>query len=326
MSAALTYPELDGESPLTWPMSQIAIETTTWCNLSCKMCSVWEGKTKGPDTATVKQILTDARALGATSFVPCGAENFMRTDFVELLEFAQELGYDKLEVVTNGILVPKHLERLARLPSLELHVSIDGPRHVHDPLRGEGAYDKALAAAIAAREAGIAVGVSTVIMKPTLATLEHTLELTRKHGFGMTSFQPFQPEIDGWRDSSPWTFAPDERSHLEARLAELRQNADAMGIAIWTRELLDYVPAYLFEGVRPIPPGGCFMPSRFLLVDVHGDVYPCFFMREDVIGNVNQGDRIAQLWHSQVHTATQLLGLTSRCPGCLAACSDVASF
>jgi hypothetical protein len=37
-------------------------------------------------------------------------------------------------------------------------------------------------------------------------------------------------------------------------------------------------------------------------------------------------DEIPDLWHSLHHKQLQVLALTERCPGCLAACSDVDSF
>lgn len=317
---------MSGHEALAWPLSELAIELTTTCNLSCSMCSVWEGRTKGPDTALTRDLLTAARALGATSFVPCGAECFTRADFVGLLEHAQELGYTSLEVVTNGLLVGPHLQRLERLPALGLHISLDGPAQVHDALRGEGVYERAVDLARQAVARGIRTGFSGVLMKPTLATAHHLVDLAVELGMTEVSYQPFQPEIDGWRDSDPWSFVPEERPAVEQALSELRAYAAQQGVQIYTEDLLDYVPDYVFEGKRPIPPGGCFMPSRFLLVDVHGDVYPCFFMRDDVMGNLIRGDTLGDIWHGHVHLALQALAISERCPGCLAACSDVATY
>ena len=113
---------------------------------------------------------------------------------------------------------------------------------------------------------------------------------------------------------------------VEERIAELRAYAASRGIHIYTDAILDEVPPYLFEGLRPIPEGGCYMPSRFLLIDVRGQVYPCFFMREQAIGNVMAGDSLLDLWHGETQTALQMVALTSQCPGCLAACSDIATF
>jgi hypothetical protein len=45
-------------------------------------------------------------------------------------------------------------------------------------------------------------------------------------------------------------------------------------------------------------------------------------MREDKMGNVHTDD-LASIWHSPIHKQLNVLALTERCPGCLAACSDV---
>lgn len=313
--------------PLSWELAEIAIELTTCCNLRCAMCSVWEGKRHGPDEALARALLEAARGLGATSFVPCGGESFMRRDFVDLLAHADRIGYERSEVVTNGVLVSDHLAVLAKIPSVSLHVSIDGPAAVHDALRGPGVYQQAVDAVRGAREHGIRVGISGVLMKPTLATATHVVDLASELGVDEVSFQPFQPEIDGFeRDHRRWLFEPGERSQVEDALGALRAHARERGVRIYTESILDHLPAYCFDGVRPIPPGGCYLPSRFVLVDVHGDVYPCFFMRDDVMGNVIRGDRLEDIWHGELHGALQMLAITSRCPGCLAACSDIASF
>ena len=171
------------------------------------------------------------------------------------------------------------------------------------------------------------MGLSGVLMRQTLSQCDHIIDLARELGLEEVSFQPFQPEINGMdRDSSPFLFEPHQRAEVEARIAELRRHAQEVGVRIFTDSVLDHVPAYLFEGRRPIPPGGCYMPSRFILVDVSGDLYPCFFMRDEIMGNVLRGDRLTEVWHAEVHTGLQMLALTSRCPGCLAACSDIATF
>jgi hypothetical protein len=49
-------------------------------------------------------------------------------------------------------------------------------------------------------------------------------------------------------------------------------------------------------------------------------------MRDETMGNVFSGSSLAEAWHGELHSALQMLAITSRCPGCLAACSDIASF
>jgi MoaA/NifB/PqqE/SkfB family radical SAM enzyme len=314
---------------LTRNLDQLAVELTVYCNLQCKMCSVWELKQHGVPHDLARQLLTDAYALGARTFVPCGAESFMRKDFLDIVEHAHALGYTSQEVVTNGTMITDaHLERLSAAPSVQLHISIDGPQPIQDDLRGEGVYDKSVDTARRALSRGVRVGLSGVIMRETLATLTHLVDLAVELGVTEVSYQPFQTEISGPDKDIP-RFSlmrpqnqASRRAELERRLDEVRAYASTRGVRIYTESLFPAIPAYLIEGKRPIPAGGCFLPSKFLLVDWHGDVFPCFFMRQDKMGNVYT-DRLGDIWHSPIQQQLNVLALTARCPGCLAACSDV---
>ncbi len=314
---------------LTRPLDQLAVELTVYCNLQCKMCSVWEIREHGVPLDLAKKLLDDAYALGARTFVPCGAESFMRKDFLDIVEYAHALGYTMQEIVTNGtMLTDAHFDRLVKCPSVQLHVSIDGPREVQDDLRGEGVYDKCVATVRKAIARGVRVGLSGVILRETLPHLTALVDLAAELGVGEVSFQPFQMEISGpEKDLNRFSLLRPQRGELVQRLEALREHARERGVKIFTEAMFGVIPDYLIEGKRPIPPGGCYLPSKFLLVNYTGDVYPCFFMRQDDdrLGNVYK-DSIRDIWHSRHHKQLQVLALTERCPGCLAACSDVETF
>jgi radical SAM protein with 4Fe4S-binding SPASM domain len=245
------------------------------------------------------------------------------------VELAHRLGYTTQDIVTNGTMITDaDLDRLQRYPSAYLHVSIDGPRELHDDLRGEGNYDKAVATARKCVERGIRVGLSGVLMRETLHHAEHLLELARSLGVREVSFQPFQEEISGPDKELPrFSLMRTPTSELSKSLDRISARARDLGVTIFTEAMFGVIPDYLAFGKRPIPPGGCYLPSKFLLVDFRGDVYPCFFMRSDgdLMGNV-QTDELTDLWHSLHHKQLQVLALAERCPGCLAACSDVEAF
>jgi MoaA/NifB/PqqE/SkfB family radical SAM enzyme len=309
---------------MTRALDQLAVELTVYCNLQCKMCSVWEIREHGVPLDLAKQLLSDAFALGARTFTPCGAESFMRKDFLDIVEHAHGLGYTTQEIVTNGTMITEaHLERLAAAPSVQLHISIDGPQPIQDELRGAGVYDKSVATAKAARARGVRVGLSGVILRETLSSLTHLIDLACDLGVTEVSYQPFQTEISGPdKDIPRFSLMNPQRSELLRKLDQLQSYARARGVKIFTEALFPAIPGYLLEGKRPIPAGGCYLPSKFLLVDWRGDVFPCFFMREDKMGNVYT-DRLTSIWHSPIQQQLNVLALTERCPGCLAACSDV---
>lgn len=311
------------------PLDRLALQLTLYCNLQCKMCSVWEIRQDGVPLELAKKLLTDARALGARTFVPFGAESFMRKDFLDIVEYAHAIGYWYQSIVTNGTMITDaHLDRLEQTPSVKLHISIDGPPDVHDELRGEGMYAKSVATARKCVERGIGIGLSGVILRETLHSLEHLVDLAADLGVREVSFQPFQTEISGLhKDVARFSLQREAKETITRRLEELCAHAARRQVWIFTEALFGVVPDYLAYGKRPIPRGGCYLPSKLLLVDWHGDVYPCFFMwtEADRMGNVYR-DALKSIWHSIHHKQLQLLALTERCPGCLAACSDVPAF
>jgi radical SAM protein with 4Fe4S-binding SPASM domain len=327
MSRAL--PVLSSHPALSRPLDEIAIELTVYCNLKCEMCSVWELREHGVPFERAIELLDQARSLGATVFTPCGAESFMRKDFLDIVEHAHRIGFTRQDIVTNGTMITDaHLDRLERCPSVALHISIDGPREIHDVLRGEGNYDKSVETAKKCVERGISVGLSGVILKESLDHLEHLVSLAAELGISEVSFQPFQTEISGPEKDIPrFSLLRTPKSRIIERLEQLAAHADRLGVRIFTESLFGVIPDYLAFGKRPIPPGGCYLPSKFLLIDFRGDIYPCFFMRTDAdrMGNAHRDD-IVDIWHSVHHEQLQTLALTERCPGCLAACSDVESF
>lgn len=311
------------------PLDELAIELTVYCNLECTMCSVWELKQHGVSFDLAEKLLRQARDLGAKTFTPCGAESFMRKDFLDIVALADELGYQQQDIVTNGTMITDaHLDRLEQLPSVQLHVSIDGPREIHDELRGEGNYDKAVTTVKKCIARGIRVGMSGVILKQSLSRLDHLVTLAADLGVPEVSFQPFQTEISGPdKDIPRFSLMRTPRATIVRELEKVAALAERLGVTLFTESLFSVIPDYLAFGKRPIPPGGCYLPSKFLLVDFRGDIYPCFFMRTDAdrMGNVSE-DEITDIWHSTHHTQLQTLALTERCPGCLAACSDVEAF
>ena len=325
----LSLPTLAAHPALSRSLDELAIELTVYCNLKCEMCSVWELKQHGVPLELALSLLEKGRALGATHFTPCGAESFMRKDFLDIVEHAHALGYTRQDVVTNGTMITEaHLDRLEACPSVALHISIDGPRDIHDSLRGEGNYDKSVATARECKRRGIEIGLSGVILKESLDHLQPLVTLAAELGVPEVSFQPFQTEISGPdKDIPRFSLLRTPKKRIIESLERLAAHADAVGVQIFTESLFGVIPDYLAFGKRPIPPGGCYLPSKFLLVDFRGDVYPCFFMRtdDDRMGNVYQDD-ITEIWHSTHHEQLQTLALTERCPGCLAACSDVETF
>jgi MoaA/NifB/PqqE/SkfB family radical SAM enzyme len=310
----------------------ISIELSTYCNLACRMCSVWKRRKHGAKYEKVISLLDEARTLGATCFGPCGAEPFIREDLIDIMAYAESIGYQEINVVSNGLLLNdrQRMDKLEKLRNLILTISIDGPRDVHDELRGKGVYKEAVEVLRELRRRGITCGVSSVIMRQTLDRLNEIVDLAAEMGICTISMQPYSREFAGAdNDHSVFEFRVGEEEMIMKKLENLMRYAKSKRVSIYTANMMEWVPRVLTRRARPIPPDGCFVPSKRLVVDVSGETSPCFMLKDALparsMGNVNQMS-LDGIWHNAIHRELTLLGLHRKCVGCLAACSDVESY
>jgi molybdenum cofactor biosynthesis enzyme MoaA len=137
----------------------------TLCNLRCTHCFV----SCGPNEARhglmsreeVRARVAEALPLGVKEFYFTGGEPFAHPELMAIL--GDTLAHGPCTVLTNGTLVTapaaEALRRLTEAPasySLEIRVSLDGYRaRDHDPFRGEGSFNRAIAGIVSLSEQGL---------------------------------------------------------------------------------------------------------------------------------------------------------------------------
>ncbi len=136
-------------------ISNINLELSVLCNLRCSMCWWWGEKgiafnlvrdraplvTQELSTQEIYNVV-DQVAKDKPSFYLSGGEPFIRKDTVDIIEYIANKG---MSVITNNngtMLTEEKMQRLAKIKNLTINFSIDGPREVHDRIRGQGMYDK----------------------------------------------------------------------------------------------------------------------------------------------------------------------------------------
>lgn len=127
----------------------------TVCNLRCRHCFI----SCSPENDSfwfmsreeVGRALRDSADLGVKEYYFTGGEPFMNQELLGILEDTLAIG--PATVLTNATLLPQRtVDELAELAaasrySLELRVSIDGvDAEMNDAIRGEGTFDRAMAA------------------------------------------------------------------------------------------------------------------------------------------------------------------------------------
>ncbi len=276
--------------------------------------------------------MDEARTLGAKRFGTWGTEPFMRKDTADILTYAERIGFKEICTVSSGLLLNNKqiLDKLEKLRTLIVVISLDGPKDVHDDLRGKGAFEGAVESLRALRQRGITCSISSVIMRQTLDHLNEIVDLAVALKIPVISMQPYQRETSGLKNNhEEFEFRPEEERAIRKKLKLLMRYAAKRKVLVYTASMMKYVPPYLTRGIRFIPPNGCYVPSKTLMVDSSGNCYPCDMIRKRMkqksIGNVYE-ESLEDLWHNQIHQELNLLALNRKCPACVCACSDVESY
>ncbi len=148
----MSYLRRDGWSA---PPETISLFLTFRCNLRCKMCGQWgpTGSAKGYSAEMlrsrlsrdeVRRLLDEVRSFGP-NITLFGGEPMLHPEFAGIVEEVKAAGL-RCNVVTNATLLERFAEGLVEAGMDEVIFSLDGPREVHDEVRGvPGTFDRAMA-------------------------------------------------------------------------------------------------------------------------------------------------------------------------------------
>ena len=133
----------------------VKLYVNTECNAHCIMCDIG---LKNRDSVFYQQVKQDKGALFSVddcstlmeevrSYKPQinihGLEPLLHPNILGLISVIKRQGL-YIYLITNGILLAPQAQALIELGVDLITVSIDGPQHIHDQIRGKGVYAKAI--------------------------------------------------------------------------------------------------------------------------------------------------------------------------------------
>lgn len=164
----------------------VTMALTYRCNLRCRYCQIWEEAGEELGTGQVLAAIDELVEAGACRLGLTGGEPLLRDDLARIVHHAKDRGLFTT-VFTNGALVDRHLSALRRLDAVL--VSLDGPRELHDAMRGQGSFDGALRAMELLARGGVPVWTHTVLTVHNIDALDLVLDTARRFG-ALAAFQP----------------------------------------------------------------------------------------------------------------------------------------
>jgi MoaA/NifB/PqqE/SkfB family radical SAM enzyme len=299
----------------TWTNSMIGQPTSVFatatnrCNLHCLQCDVpLTGNRKAEmSTDEWKKIIRELRDwLGTVLIRWSGGEPFIRRDMIDLIEYSSQVGA-LTGINSNGHFIDQKMaERIASANVFNVSLSMDGLQKGHDLVRGEGQFQRVLAAARNLNDArhkhkaDTKIIIRVTIMETNLDQLMGLCDMVTEESFDAISFSPLEetfltatPSKLWWQESK--LFVRDF-AKLDAVIDQLKARTGANGSVFNSCSHLESMKEYFRDPNLPTPPDfKCHVGSDHFRINFNGDVVMCAFM--GTIGNLTrQSPR--EIWKS----------------------------
>ncbi len=247
------------------------LELTNRCNLKCVHCYAGSGEERYEDKMQVDewcQVLFDASLAGARRVQFIGGEPLLYPRFLSVVACAVDAGFEEIEIFTNGLLVTEILlESLRKYQGVRFALSLysDKPE-VHDAItKVRGSWRKTVDSIKLLKEYGFHTRVEMVVMRQNQNEVGSTVRFLRELGVYSKIPDVIRPTGRG----KERVLQPTRKEvwHLRVRTAP-----------DFRTDLPSFLNAMFWNS--------CWAGK--LTVTAEGDVLPCIFARNIIIGSVKE--------------------------------------
>jgi MoaA/NifB/PqqE/SkfB family radical SAM enzyme len=280
---------------------------TSRCNMRCVFCEWW--KTTKPELPTKKAVaaIDAVCSLGVSFFDISGGEPLLRKDISILAKKAASHGC-LVSMNTNATLLDE--SRICEVVDVFdlVVVSLDGPKEIHDRIRGKaGTYNKAVEAIELLKAHGVRVGVNSVVTPWNIAILPKFIDELRNQ-VDFVQVQPIHPY------PPPAENIPSEKAVSELLDYLLRlKRSDPAFLAVPT----DFIKGFeaFFRGEAPKI---CHAGELYVGIDPSGKLLACPARSDIVLGDTLGGSLNKSLKEKQ--DSEEWCKVTA-CRGCWLECT-----
>jgi len=193
-----------GKAELDYPPAYIQVNTSTRCNLRCRMCiqSPFRDRTFDKDypVAGLMRAIEEQGFENLAKLELKGGEALHTRDGLDMLQFMADRAPERTElfVTTNAQLIPRASELLSKIPRLRLACSVDGHRESYEHIRAGGTWEgieRAVAAIEYIRNAQPKAHIEAVslVMGSSLPDLPHNYAYLSERFDGVSYYEICEP-------------------------------------------------------------------------------------------------------------------------------------
>ncbi len=281
-------------------------EATLACNLRCRHCGSIAGKARPDelDTDEVRDLFRQLAELGCEKLTISGGEPTCRKDWPDLIGAAAGMGI-AVGMFTNGVSFDEDAARRAKDRGLQaVGFSVDGPREVHDYIRGRvGHFERLSRAMDACATAGLRFAVVSFVNPRNLNRLDEMHRYIRDKGAFAWQIQ-LGTDMGNLSDNRDLILDRRQLPRLEALLADLvRRDGPRIDVA----DSIGYFGPHeriLRKNQHKRCFGGCSAGTRNIGIESNGNIKGCLSIMagynpqgaDFVEGNIREAS-LAEIWH-----------------------------
>ncbi|MFC1559699.1 radical SAM protein [Candidatus Margulisiibacteriota bacterium] len=310
-------------------------ELTLGCNLHCWHCGASAGEARKNELTTEEALdLCEELAKIRTEAISLmGGEPFLRKDIFQIAQKIKDLDL-KLYIITNGMLIDEKLVKmLVDLKPNSIGLSLDGgTAEVHDEIRGNGTFKKAMEALNMLVAAGLHCTVITALNKTNVYELPKIRDLLLKRGIG---WQIQMCSGHGERFHEGFMLSQEEFYWAASFIAETRSKYSLKEMPITGGDDFGY-----FSNCLPLVSlatdywRGCFAGIRSLGITSDGGIKGCLSLPDEFLEGNIRNRKLSEIWNDPDSFAynrrfekEHLQGFCKTCEHgetCRGGCSDIA--
>ena len=212
-----------------WRPRNCVWEVTLACNLRCGHCGSRAGRPRDDELSTAEclEIVDQLAELDCELITLSGGEPTLRPDWDLIARAIADRGIF-VNMVTNGVYSSDEatrevVRRAADSGMSNVAVSLDGPRGIHELIRGKGTFAKTLSTIGHFTRAGMRVAVMTTVSQLNLRDLPEVRQIAMDAGATMWRLQLAKP-MGSMDDQRDLTLAPRHLLELVPMLARLKKS------------------------------------------------------------------------------------------------------
>lgn len=176
------------------PLTILTLEVTRRCQLNCSHCYANAGEPRENELQlpVLMNLVDQLPSLGwhskSGTVAIIGGEPLLRKDVPDLVKYINNRGYF-VQLSTNGLLLKSSDIDWLKSSDIQVSISLDGSEHIHDKIRGKGAYKKVISIVEMLLKNKIKTRLSTCIHNLNIKELPHLLNTAINLGVDEFNFQ-----------------------------------------------------------------------------------------------------------------------------------------